>query len=57
MIALHIGVMRAQVPAGWHMYIDAQSGKPYYHEAASGKTQWEMPTPRADSDSFQLEMD
>jgi hypothetical protein len=56
-IALHIGVMRAQVPAGWHMYIDAQSGKPYYHEAASGKTQWEMPTPRADSDSFQLEMD
>ena len=46
-----------QLPLGWQVYIDASSGKPYYHEAASGKVQWEAPAPKPDAESFQLDMD
>lgn len=31
------------LPAGWEVFTDKGSGKPYYHEAATGKTQWDHP--------------
>uniref|UniRef100_K3W6U1 WW domain-containing protein n=1 Tax=Globisporangium ultimum (strain ATCC 200006 / CBS 805.95 / DAOM BR144) TaxID=431595 RepID=K3W6U1_GLOUD len=34
---------RATVEHKWVKHIDASSGKPYYHDTISGKTQWEEP--------------
>ncbi|GLD91545.1 hypothetical protein PINS_up000078 [Pythium insidiosum] len=31
------------VSSKWVRYVDAASGKPYFHDAVSGKTQWEQP--------------
>ena len=31
------------VDDGWKIFLDAASGLPYYHHAASGKAQWRRP--------------
>eukprot|EP00850_Spirogloea_muscicola_P021316 SM000244S08551 [mRNA] locus=s244:58262:65729:- [translate_table: standard] len=36
------------LPPGWAVFLDAQSGRPYFHNATTGATQWEQPMdPRA----------
>eukprot|EP00850_Spirogloea_muscicola_P023057 SM000325S12650 [mRNA] locus=s325:7630:15088:- [translate_table: standard] len=36
------------VGEGWAVFLDAQSGRPYFHNATTGATQWEQPMdPRA----------
>jgi len=32
------------LPAGYREYFDPDSGKPYYEEVSTGRTQWERPT-------------
>ena len=34
---------RKPLPDGWTEFLDAASRRPYYHHAASGKTQWRRP--------------
>jgi len=37
------GLDAATTAAGWQRFVDAATGAPYYHHAASGTTSWELP--------------
>ena len=42
-LRLYVGRLYEPLPDGWTEFLDAASGRPYYHHAASGKTQWRRP--------------